>query len=242
MYCKKGPRRPKDLDHFRRESRTSRSPLQGLRLGRERRCGAKVVSLTLEDAHTKSHRWLTPHRKNLYSDEDHLRPASYLFLPDRREKFEDFNYILLLLQASSTRLLPPSAGGSLKTKSVQNLMFDPGDSTGRLRACPFLRVLRALLCGEVLGLGAGWYPKVQRFWRMDEPEVILQKRDKQIVYTVRVAVDRCFSEVKLVWKGHTVNNGLRLSEQWGERMSGNDMERRTLGGDCYLELTGPAIF
>ena len=28
-------------------------------------------------------------------------------------------------------------------------MFDPGGSTGRLRACPFLGTWRALLCGEL---------------------------------------------------------------------------------------------
>ena len=35
------------------------------------------------------------------------------------------------------------------TKSGQNLVFDPGGSTGGLRACPFLGTWRALLCGEV---------------------------------------------------------------------------------------------
>ena len=29
-------------------------------------------------------------------------------------------------------------------------MFDPGESTGRLCACPFLGTWRVLLCGEVL--------------------------------------------------------------------------------------------
>ena len=28
-------------------------------------------------------------------------------------------------------------------------MFDPGDSTGRFRACPFLGTWRALLCREL---------------------------------------------------------------------------------------------
>ena len=60
--------------------------------------GAKVVSLTLRDAYTKSRRWLTPHRQNLYRDEDHLRPVNYLVLPDQRNKFEDFNFIRLILQ------------------------------------------------------------------------------------------------------------------------------------------------
>ena len=33
-------------------------------------------------------------------------------------------------------------------------MFDPGGSQGRLRACPFLGTWRALLCGEVMRVGA----------------------------------------------------------------------------------------
>ena len=37
----------------------------------------------------------------------------------------------------------------LETKSRQTLMFDPGGSTDRQRACPFLGAWRALLCGEV---------------------------------------------------------------------------------------------
>ena len=52
----------------------------------------------LGDALTNSRRWLTPHGHNPYSDEDHLRPATSLVLPDRKVKFEDFNYIRLVLQ------------------------------------------------------------------------------------------------------------------------------------------------
>ena len=52
----------------------------------------------------------------------------------------------------------------LETKSGQNLVFDPGGCTDHLRACPFLGAWCALLCGEVLRLGTGWYPKLQRFF------------------------------------------------------------------------------
>ena len=37
-----------------------------------RRCGVKVVSLICEDTHANSLRWLTPRRRSLYIDEDHL--------------------------------------------------------------------------------------------------------------------------------------------------------------------------
>ena len=33
-------------------------------------------------------------------------------------------------------------------------MFDPGGSQGRLRACPFWETWHALLCGEVMCVGA----------------------------------------------------------------------------------------
>ena len=85
IFCKKDPRWSEELDHFGRESQTSRSPLQGRRRGRERRCGAQVVFLALQDAHNNSRRWLTPHRQNYQSDMDHLRPANSLVIPDRRE-------------------------------------------------------------------------------------------------------------------------------------------------------------
>ena len=38
---------------------------------------------------------------------------------------------------------------ALESKSRQPLVIDPGSSTGRLRACPFLGTWYALLCGEV---------------------------------------------------------------------------------------------
>ena len=50
----------------------------------------------------------------------------------------------------------------LETKSSQTLVFDPGGFTGHLRTCPFLGAWRTLLCGVVLRLGTGWYPRLQR--------------------------------------------------------------------------------
>ena len=42
----------------------------------------------------------------------------------------------------------------IETKPGQNRTFDPGGSQSRLRACPFLGTWRALLCGEVMRVGA----------------------------------------------------------------------------------------
>ena len=73
----------------------------------------------------------------------------------------------------------------LETKSRQTLVFDPGGCTGHLRACPFLGAWRALLCREVLCLGTGWYPRLQRFLADGGLGVIiLQGRYKQVVYVV----------------------------------------------------------
>ena len=50
------------------------------------------------------------------------------------------------------QLRAPSWRRVIQTKSRQNLIFDPGGSKSRLRACLLLGTWRALLCGEVLVL------------------------------------------------------------------------------------------
>ena len=62
----------------------------------------------------------------------------------------------------SNLLAGPSCPRVIETKSGQNLMFDPCCSKGRLCACLFLGIWRALLCGEVLRLGTGRHPR-ERF-------------------------------------------------------------------------------
>ena len=49
-----------------------------------------------------------------------------------------------------------------------------------------------LLCGELLGLERLEEVAVFFGWK-DDSGVILQERDRRIVYAVRIAVDRCFS-------------------------------------------------
>ena len=51
-------------------------------------------------------------------------------------------------------LAAPSCRRVVETKSGQTRMFDPGGSEGHLRACPFLRTWRALLCGEIIRVRA----------------------------------------------------------------------------------------
>ena len=85
----------------------------------------------------------------------------------------------------------------VETKSGQNLVFDHGGSTGRLRVCPFLGTWRALLCEEVVVRALDKAAAI--FWRMDDSGVInLQEWYRQIIYAVLIAVDRCFSAAKLV--------------------------------------------
>ena len=48
------------------------------------------------------------------------------------------------------------------TNSRQNMTFNPGGSRGHLRACPFLGSWRALICDEVIRVGAAG-DELQRF-------------------------------------------------------------------------------
>ena len=72
-------------------------------------------------------------------------------------------------------------------------------------------------------------------WK-DDSGVILQDRRRSVecIFSgvkykqlVRIVVDRCFSGVKLVYKGHAVEDGSRLLDVRGERLSGSVMERTT---------------
>ena len=97
--------------------------------------------LTLVDAHNNSRRWLTSRRYDHYSDEDHFPPAAFLVLLDRRDKFENFSSTVYVSFFSSFRWTkkqqPPFWPRVIETKSGQNLVFGPGGSTGRLRACSY---------------------------------------------------------------------------------------------------------
>ena len=52
----------------------------------------------------------------------------------------------------------------LETKRRQTQVFDPGGCTGHLRACPFLRRWRVLLCREIFVWTLRWYPRLECFW------------------------------------------------------------------------------
>ena len=66
-------------------------------------------------------------------------------------------------------------------------------------------------------------------------------RDRQIVYAVCIAIDHCFSPVKLIQKGHAVEGGSRLSDVRGERLSGNVMERSSTVRNSAERLVASAI-
>ena len=106
-----------------------------------------------------------------YSLGDHPQRATSSVLLDRGdgsggEKIMDFNLIRLIRQQQRLpgeesvcySLLPEGRWH----KTGQNKTFDPGDSRGHLRACPFLGPWRALVCGEVLRAGAAG-DELQRF-------------------------------------------------------------------------------
>ena len=72
------------------------------------------------------------------------------------------------------QLPSPSWRRVIQTKSRQNLLSNLGGSQGRLRACPFFGIWRALLCGEILVLE--WLIAIcSVFWRMDDVGINLQE-------------------------------------------------------------------
>ena len=71
-------------------------------------------------------------------------------------------------------------------------MFDPGGSQDHLRACPFLGMWRALLCGKVMRVGAA-SDDLKHFWRTDVSEFKnLQAWYGRNIYAVRIAVNCWF--------------------------------------------------
>ena len=74
--------------------------------------------------------------------------------PEEDSKMENLWTLTLYASYDSSsfwRLLAaPYCRRIVETKSRQNRTFDPGDSRGHLRACPFLGSWRALVRGEVI--------------------------------------------------------------------------------------------
>ena len=141
---------PLKLNQFRHEGRTSRSPLQGWRSGRERRCAPKSCLPSLEMRSPTATGGLLPTGEasiatrttfnqpslRLYSiEETHSKKISTPYVSHGSSFFQNNNLPAAL-----------SCRGAIETKSRQNKMFDPGGSQGHLRACPFLGSWRALLC------------------------------------------------------------------------------------------------
>ena len=95
-------------------------------------------------------------------------------------------------------LAAPSCRRAIGTKSGQNRMFDSGGSEGRLRACLFSGMWRALLYEEILFLER-LVAICSVFWRIDDSGFKdLQEWYRQIIYAVRIAVDRFFPAARLV--------------------------------------------
>ena len=78
---------PKISTTFGVKAESPALPCRDDRLGRERRCGAKAVSLALGDALTNSRRRLTSHRRSLYDNEDHFLSATSSVLHNRGDEF-----------------------------------------------------------------------------------------------------------------------------------------------------------
>ena len=97
-------------------------------------------------------------------------------------------------------------------------MFDPGGSTGRLRAYSLLGTWRASICGEVfvwaLDEAAACF-----FWRMDDLESSTCRKGTDESFTP------CGRSLFLRSQAVLKMSCTRSSEQWGERVSENAMER-----------------
>ena len=93
--------------------------------------------------------------------------------------------------------LAPAGLRIIQTKSRQTLVFTPGGSTGRLRACPYMGTWCALLCGELFDRAPNGTRGWSVFSRCMARNIIFRKRYKRIVYTMRIADDRCFSAATL---------------------------------------------
>ena len=76
-------------------------------------------------------------------------------------------------------------------------MFDPGGSTGHLRACSVLGTWRALLCGEVFVRALNETAARLGGW-MTRNHHRAGKVHRRIVYAVRIAVDPCFYADRLM--------------------------------------------
>ena len=111
----------------------------------------------------------------------------------------------------------PSCRRVIETKTGQNLIFNPGGFTGRLRACPFVRMWRALLCGEVFRLGSWWYPRVQCFLAEEDPQNTISRSE---VRATRTYCGRSLFSPQLGWFECAMPGYGR-----GEQMPGSVMER-----------------
>ena len=63
----------------------------------------------------------------------------------------------------------------------------------------------------------------------------------RVVYTVHIVADHFYSAAKLVRKCFAVKDSSKLSEHWGEQISGKAIERGALGSKCDLELRGSTV-
>ena len=130
------------------------------------------MSLILGDAHTKSCRWLTFRRQSstttrITYNQPHIRFYQTEETNSKRTSTQHASYY-----SGSWRIRNQLAAlfcrRVIETKSGQTLVFNPGSSTGHLRACLFLGTWQALVCGEIFvraldeaaALFGGWLTRI----------------------------------------------------------------------------------
>ena len=109
-------------------------------------------------------------------------------------------------------------------KSRHKLVFDPGGCTGHLRGCSFLRGWYALRRGRVR-LDAAMVSESRAFLVGGGVVHHFPKEGQDILYTVRIAVDRCLPEARLDRRSRQSQTSRGYGSCGYKRLSRNAMER-----------------
>ena len=142
----------------------------------------------------------------------------------------------------------PSWQRVIQAKSMQTLMFDPGESTDRLRACPGFWECGARYFVGRFSLGR-WMRQRRFFADGSLGVIILQKGYIRILYAVHIADVRCFSADRLIrgtvrTRRHEAVSAMGMDgcrgTPWSEELDDKKLHG-ALGRECDLEPRGFAV-
>ena len=146
-------------------------------------------------------------------------------------------------------LAAPSIRRVIETKSGQNLVFDPGGSTGCLRACPFLGRGRALLCGEAFvraldkatAVFGGWMTRSHQLSGEVQANHLRRTYCGRLLFLRRQAS----SKISCRQRRHEAIWAMRVDgcegTLWSEELDVKELHG-ALGDECDLEPRGSVVF